>query len=116
MSIDHLTALDLVATYMRRFGVGKHDLHGANPYAQGEFSARRKRVWSGIRILVIRGFAVTEDDGRTFRATKKCENYSARLNGSYANEYRQAIHILINSSLDYLRLASGINDNMKGSK
>ena len=61
-TIDEITAIDLIATYMKTFGFGQRNLHGDGPHALAEYDARRKRIQAGLAQLVIVG-AATVDSG-----------------------------------------------------
>lgn len=101
-TIERITTVDLVATYMREFGFGETNLHGDSPFAREEYEARRTRVRDGVKALVVRGLATTGDGGITFSATEQCEAYGASLHGEYARAYREAVEYLDSVEQDML--------------
>lgn len=110
-NIEEITAIDLVATYMKAFGYGETNLHGNTPFARAEYDARRARVRKGISQLVVRGLATTRDGGVTFTATTACETASRSLQGDYANSYRAAVNMLLESERKaILRNATRVGD------
>lgn len=94
-TLDEIAAVDLVATYMKAFGYGEVNLHGDNPFAMAEFGARRRRVWKGLALLVVRGLAVPRSDGDAYTATEAGNRYAYGLHGDYVSSYCQAVRSLI---------------------
>ncbi|CAB0574463.1 hypothetical protein CIP107532_01829 [Corynebacterium diphtheriae] len=62
-SLDEITAIDLVATYMQFFGYGDRNIHGDNEFALAEYDARRARVEAGLKRLVRSGYALSKQTG-----------------------------------------------------
>ena len=71
-TIDEITAIDLIATYMKTFGFGQRNLHGDGPHALAEYDARRKRIQAGLAQLVIVGAATVDSTCLLYRATPEC--------------------------------------------
>ena len=94
--IDEITKLDLVATYGASFGYKIPNLHGDNPFAHLEFSARRQRVYQALLELVKLGYAQTGDSGITFSATTNAVEFCNALTSDYFNEYCASIYAQLN--------------------
>lgn len=99
-TIDEITAIDLIATYMKTFGFGQRNLHGDGPHALAEYDARRKRIQAGLAQLrnrwsSNRGFhlPVVPRHSGMFQ-------YSEALHGDYAASYRQAVQLLIKNDYE----------------
>lgn len=99
-TIDEITAIDLIATYMKTFGFGQRNLHGDGPHALAEYDARRKRIQAGLAQLVIVGAATVDSTCLLYRATPECFQYSEALHGDYAASYRQAVQLLIKNDYE----------------
>lgn len=98
-SLDEITAIDLVATYMQYFGYGDRNLHGDNEFALTEYKARRARVEAGLKRLVRSGLARSNQHTTTFTATDSAAVQQTLLDGGFADEYRTAVKTLVEQRL-----------------
>lgn len=98
-SLDEITAIDLVATYMQFFGYGDRNLHGDNEFALAEYKARRVRVEAGLKRLVQSGYALSNKQATLFTAADSTADQQALLDGDFAGEYRTAVKTLIEQQL-----------------
>lgn len=94
--LETITACDLIATYMKHFGLGQHNLHGDSPFVIQEFEARRSRVKAGLALLVRTGLAKSDAAGSFYEATEACRSYADSFTGEYAQQYRQALGAVLN--------------------
>lgn len=98
-SLDEITAIDLVATYMQFFGYGNRNLHGDNEFALAEYQARRARVEAGLKRLVRSGYALSNNQATSFTAAESAINQHTLLDGGFADEYRTAVKTLVEQQL-----------------
>lgn len=98
-SLDEITAIDLVATYMQFFGYGGRNLHGDNEFALAEYEARRARVEVGLKRLVRSGYVLSDKQATSFAAAEPATDHQALLDGDFADEYRTAVKTLVEQQL-----------------
>lgn len=98
-SLDEITAIDLVATYMQFFGYGDRNLHGDNEFALAEYDARRARVEAGLKRLVRLGYALSNKQATSFTATDPAADQQSLLDGDFADGYRTAVKTLVAQKL-----------------
>lgn len=98
-SLDEITAIDLVATYMQFFGYGDRNLHGDNEFALAEYDARRARVEAGLKRLVRSGYALSNKQATSFAAAESATDQQALLDGDFSDEYRTAVRKLVAQKL-----------------
>lgn len=98
-SLDEITAIDLVATYMQFFGYGNRNLHGDNEFTLAEYEARRARVEAGLKRLVRSGYALSNKQATSFTAAESAINQQTLLDGGFADEYRTAVKTLVEQQL-----------------
>lgn len=97
-TLNELTAIDLVATYMLAFGYGEENLHGDSPFASAEFAARRQRVDIALRRLVRQGYASSDRNATFYIATQECHERQKTFSSSYAKKYRENAGILLSTT------------------
>ena len=98
-SLDEITAIGLVATYMQFFGYADRNLHGDNEFALAEYQARRARVEAGLKRLVRSGYVLSNEQATTFTATDTAVGQQRLLHGGFAGEYRTAVKTLVEQQL-----------------
>lgn len=99
VTLDEITAVDLVATYMRFFGYGNHNLHGDSEFVLAEFQARRIRVETGLKRLVRTGYVISNRQATSFIASKTMMEQQGLIRSSFADTYRAAITTLVSRNL-----------------
>lgn len=98
-SLDEITAIDLVATYMRYFGYGERNLHGDSEFALAEFRARRIRVDAGLRKLVRAGYVISNQEASVFTADDTATEQQVLIHSDFADAYRAAVTTLVTRGL-----------------
>lgn len=89
LSIDRIIGLDFISCFAADFGIPYTNLHGDNGYRYGEIVGRRLLVQNAIKMLVSQGLInVTIDRGYLFSIFERGNEFSNKLETSYAREYR----------------------------
>lgn len=94
-SLDRIIYMDFITCYSADFNLSSENLHGKNGFKYGEMSNRRILAKEAIKELVTKGFVkVTVVKGYYFSMAELGNSYVAKLESSYAKEYRSIANIV----------------------
>ena len=91
MTIDRISAYDLMSVYGQNFGIAEHNLHGENPFSCSEFSAKRKQLNGALKSLVLDGFVSIEHSpsGFLFGLNEHGRAFAKSMQSEYAATYME---------------------------
>ena len=91
MTIDRISAYDLMSVYGQNFGIAEHNLHGENPFSFSEFSAKRKQLNGALKSLVLDGFVSVEHSpgGFLFGLNEYGRAFAKSMQSEYAAAYME---------------------------
>lgn len=89
MTIDRISAYDLMSVYSRNFGIAEHNLHGDNQFSFSEFTAKREQCNEALKALLLDGFATVErsPSGFLFGLNERGIFLAESMQSEYAAEY-----------------------------
>lgn len=89
-----LTAIDVLTTHARQFGLYPANLHGDSLYGTIEFAARCHHIHAGIRYAVTHGLITPtiEADGIRYAISETGRTFVARLSSQYLSDYTRALN------------------------
>ena len=93
MTIDRISAYDLMSVYGQDFGISKKNLHGENQFSFSEFSAKRKQLNDALKTLLLDGFASVERSpgGFLFGLNEQGRNFAKSMKSEYAAKYMETV-------------------------
>ena len=91
MTIDRISAYDLMSVYGRDFGVTERNLHGENKFSFSEFSAKREQCNDALKSLLLDGFAAVKKSQRgfLFALNDRGVKFAEAMQSEYAGEYME---------------------------
>lgn len=93
MTIDRISAYDLMSVYGRDFGIADQNLHGENNFSFSEFSAKREQCNGAIKTLLLDGFVAVEKSHRgfLFALNDRGVKFAEDMQSEYAAEYMETV-------------------------
>lgn len=93
MTIDRISAYDLMSVYGRDFGIADQNLHGENNFSFSEFSAKREQCNVAIKTLLLDGFVTVEKSHRgfLFALNDRGVKFAEDMQSEYAAEYMETV-------------------------
>ena len=91
MTIDRISAYDLMSVYSRDFGIAEQNLHGENNFSFSEFSAKREQCNDALKSLLLDGYAAVEKSHRgfLFALNDRGIKFAESMQSEYAAEYME---------------------------
>ena len=91
MTIDRISAYDLMSVYGRDFGIAEQNLHGESQFSFSEFSAKREQCNGAMKSLLLDGFASVEKSHRgfLFALNGRGVKFAEAMQSEYAAEYME---------------------------
>ncbi len=99
LSIEGISAFDLLTTYGKQFKVYDYNLHGDNPLSFCEISTRRIEIKNSIKYLVINNLVnvIKTNQGFAYRINDKGSNVCKNIESEYAVEYLKIMNYLVDA-------------------
>lgn len=93
MTIDRITAYDLMTIYGSDFGVSEKNLHGINHFSFSELTSRRTICAEGLKEFVLDGLITVKrgKGGFTYALTSSGRKYIEKLDSDYKKQYTEII-------------------------
>lgn len=94
---QQICAIDFIAVYARDFGLAEENLHGYGHYRYSEYPARRIKVKSALKGLVLNGYVNMKAALPSFlySISSNGSRICANLTNRYAEEYAIAVDTII---------------------
>lgn len=92
LGTEDLTALDLISTYSKDYGVSDVNLHGDNKQSFNEVKSRRETVRKAIQKYGLDGYIGADNSSKGFRyvLTEDGRRLVSSLDSDYYDQYSQA--------------------------
>lgn len=89
MTIDRISAYDLMTVYGKDFGIAEKNLHGDSQFSFSEFSAKREQCSIALKSLLLDNYVSLKQSpqGFLFGLNERSMHFAKSMQSEYATEY-----------------------------
>lgn len=93
MTIDRISAYDLMSVYGKDFGITEENLHGESQFSFSELSAKREQCNGALKSLLLDNFVFVErsQKGFLFGLNERGISFTKSIQSEYAIKYIETI-------------------------
>lgn len=90
MTLDRIADYDFITIYSKYFELSEIALHGENEFGLSEFAARREKMKSTLKSMMLDGliYVKRRRNGFQYLITPAGKSVVDRMESKYANEYK----------------------------
>lgn len=91
---QQISAIDFIAVYAADYKILDENLHGYGSYRFSEYPSRKQMTSIALKTLVLDGYVLftPSKKGYAYKISNSGKTLAKTLTGSYADEYKIAIH------------------------